>query len=1042
MPRRYLNNECSGKSLDAEDLPTKLANIFAQVQSSVANHHKNLINLHRIFVEVAQADDALSDKFQEIFYLLFMKLLASKKTTESDRVAKFMADFLNYLHDKAEDEFENSSDDSDFESKTPAENFTENLVHDLLLRGASSKQKNVRYRSVELSARIAQRLPQINKDLYYLLRGILVDRIQDSLWPIREKAAVALCTFYRVDDPEEPKPHPQPDSLAPILLQSLANDSKEEVRAAILCNLPLNMNTLVGIIDRTRDIVSRIRREAYDILKKNITVGEIKDEDLDKGLTHPRNLQLSQRDLIVRNALGDRDDSVRASASELLVKWVEAISLGTSVSNDGKDCESSLKDAKLERLLSLFDLRSNEQVPGAIMAIFEKDTKIPQSLSLVSDWRLLSPGMALITRVFTEYCAQRNSLSSMLDNKALPELTAIAYCLQGLFNELVKATNEYEKMALFLDDEARALRQDEIENREFVIAEIFKTAMYLGSGDENGCREMKKLISAILTHACLPETLIAPCVALLCRIESTEQEVVRTIDDLVHRYCCKQPDVDGLTSDLESLAVNSSSSSTKGKSPEFFLGQRERRDAKLMRCLSIYEVMLQLIDVKFQRISPEIRSIYDLALTAANRKTNDVIREKGFLCLALVGLTWGPLARKALIFFIKQMEPNFLPTALKMAALQAIFDILLWYEMRIMDGKDLDPSALIKTLTSLLKMADHVLDGDMRALLCEGLAKLVYNNVLVDHDITVLLVEHYFSAEYAQYHQLKQCLSFFLNKYCASTQANQERIAMTFVPTFRKLCAEQDSMHSNVGTVSLEQFADIMVTWTDPKFLRNNADLDLSEDLEDTYTHLNLVFEIIKELMLKGDCKVSKEQKKTLFKLLKQLYLPEKVDEHDVRHLSLLINKVSSSVSFPDSHAKKAFLKFQNNVTDKYKKQLEAFSEEDFRALEKYQDDIAFLDSLFRDGTLAESARSRKRRLPSEDIVSAGSPHRSSKRVRVLSSSVHSFDSENSEPLQMPPSINPGKARQTANPLTDVDHDLAATLDEGSSGEEEEMRDL
>ncbi|KAF5389529.1 hypothetical protein D9757_004205 [Collybiopsis confluens] len=89
---------------------------------------------------------------------------------------------------------------------------------------------------------------------------------------------------------------------------------------------------------------------------------------------------------------------------------------------------------------------------------------------------------------------------------------------------------------------------------------------------------------------------------------------------------------------------------------------------------------------------------------------------------------------------------------------------------------------------------------------------------------------------------------------------------------------------------------------------------------------------------------VSGEHRKVIYKHLKNWYLPNKVDEQQVRHSSLLMDKVFSSGSFPDGHAKRFLSKFRADFTKKYNK---ALSEEDFRTFEHYREDIGFLDDLF-----------------------------------------------------------------------------------------------
>jgi condensin complex subunit 3 len=79
------------------------------------------------------------------------------------------------------------------------------------------------------------------------------------------------------------------------------------------------------------------------------------------GAAHPRALTIAQRELIVRNGLGDREPTVRAAAGKLVGAWVDAVGVGTK------------KGAVLEDLLAFlgtFDLRESAVVEDALLSVF------------------------------------------------------------------------------------------------------------------------------------------------------------------------------------------------------------------------------------------------------------------------------------------------------------------------------------------------------------------------------------------------------------------------------------------------------------------------------------------------------------------------------------------------------------------------------------------------------------------------------------------------------------------------------------------------
>ncbi|KAF5389532.1 hypothetical protein D9757_004206 [Collybiopsis confluens] len=436
-----------------------------------------------------------------------MRLLKAKRSKESDNAAKFVAEFLNHLQEKG------LSKESRFQIRFHLlEDATKSMAESRLMQKNLSKISFILY--------FSQEPPRVNmiEETYYMLRGILVDRIQDSRWPVREKATAAFCTFYKVDDPNESKPSHQPDTLIHHHLLAIPHSTHSNFlrlgnKACILRNITANGETLSVIIDRTRDTDVHVRNEAYTVLANNTTIGDEEDENLAIGLTHPRNLSLYQRNMIIRNILCDHDNPSRVSARNLLFKWAETIKVGAAQEHS----KNPLENSNLVQLLSLFELRLNEHLPQGIMMLLKANTGIIQSLSSPSnhDWSLLSPAVALILRVFVYGIS---SLRSTLD-VALPDVTDVASTLKKILSNLVKAVHAENTQAPYLDDKARALLRDKVEGIEFVAMELFKLVMYLDYSDENGRREMSELIYDILQHDHLPEALVAPSVTLLSVLE-------------------------------------------------------------------------------------------------------------------------------------------------------------------------------------------------------------------------------------------------------------------------------------------------------------------------------------------------------------------------------------------------------------------------------------------------------------------------------------------------------------------------------------------
>lgn len=111
-----------------DELPIQIASIFDQAQNSIASHQKNLVSLYKLYIEASGIRTGLpkkdggvdsgfdsdeedqdqddpkrldgSHEFERIIYLMTLHLLNSKKGSAGDRAVKFLAEFVNHLHEK------------------------------------------------------------------------------------------------------------------------------------------------------------------------------------------------------------------------------------------------------------------------------------------------------------------------------------------------------------------------------------------------------------------------------------------------------------------------------------------------------------------------------------------------------------------------------------------------------------------------------------------------------------------------------------------------------------------------------------------------------------------------------------------------------------------------------------------------------------------------------------------------------------------------------------------------------------------------------
>lgn len=185
---------------------------------------------------------------------------------------------------------------------------------------------------------------------------------------------------------------------------------RSEVRRAALLNIPVTPTSLPHILERTRDTDTITRKLVYhSVLEPNVLHNE------QMGATHPRRLSIAQRELIVKNGLGDREPSVRAAAASLIGAWVDAVmeatveeeSVAEAIIKDEEgedkkpDVDGEKEGAKKKMvietgvlgLLGLFDLEqaSASVAANALLSVFTTRVDIFENIEFSGrdPWRRL-----------------------------------------------------------------------------------------------------------------------------------------------------------------------------------------------------------------------------------------------------------------------------------------------------------------------------------------------------------------------------------------------------------------------------------------------------------------------------------------------------------------------------------------------------------------------------------------------------------------------------------------------------------------------------
>jgi len=228
----------------------------------------------------------------------------------------------------------------------------------------------------------------------------------------------------------------------------------------------------------------------------------------------------------------------------------------------------------------------------------------------------------------------------------------------------------------------------------------------------------------------------------------------------------------------------------------------------------------------------------------------------------------------------------------------------------------------------------------------------------------------------------------------------------------------------------------MFVIWTDPLRLSQAINARGTQDgaNADECVQLDMAEDILK-ILFEKDLKVGieKEDKRVLCQMLNKLYVPDVVDDYRIRSLKLLMDNLRARRPLRDSACNTAFTKFETTISKKFEKQLQHFTEEEFRKLEELTELFGFLDSIIpldddENQSVDVPRSSRKRRSESvpgtgtETETYHGSPppkkekgRQKSKRPRFSISDDDASTPRDTPPLNVPTRTLPKRSAAAKN---------------------------
>ncbi|KJA27084.1 hypothetical protein HYPSUDRAFT_131697 [Hypholoma sublateritium FD-334 SS-4] len=916
-----------------------ISHILQQVQDTIANHRKNYVTLYKVHTEAAAYTEESSEGLITVGENLFWEAFASrllraftikKGVAVADNVLKFVGGYIRHMNEKAIEEREHEVGDAEEEEATPASRFTGRLLS-ALQQAFHAKDKNVRYRVLFTLLQMIAHLGEIDEDVYNDLVRALVERINDKEASIRSIAAICLAKLAVSEGSSEVEEIP----VLAVLLEAMSYDSSAEVRRAILMNVPLDNRTFPAVLDRTRDTDQSIRKLVYGNVLLRCTQNK-DDATLNapgSESTHPRMLSIEQRELIVKNGLGDRDPTVKSAAAILISKWMKLVT-----------------EDEILSLLSLFDLNSDTTVAfDALQSVFQTQPEIFENLDFnVEYWKNLTAGKAFLARAFVDYCKSAKEEARL--ECALPVVTAIAFQIQDAYNHFVDFLVKFDALHASEDVDEKELNKLEEEKhlREFILAELLKLATNLDYSDEIGRRKTFQLVRDMLDAELLPEVLMGPCLDVLRELSATERDLIRLVVEIVQEL--RDGVIEGAeeTEDPnQSLDVAGNPTPIPAPCAEMTPVQQMRLDAIDSKCLTMCIGMLERVNGTFEE-NITLHGILKTLIIPSALKEDGLLRERGTKALALCCLIDRRIAEEFFKIFIQKLSTS--PASIRVVIAHALIDICMVHKKAIFRDES---NNLEMTTHFLLSQVRKEQDPEVQAILCQGVAKLVIAKMITDIEAIKTLLKIYISPLTVGNAILRQSLNLFFNIYSFSSLENQQRMQEIFLLIFLDVCEDHRQaieVDEDVDVVESNQIASMFVMWTDPLQLSKAINKEDVEDgkIANECIQLDMARDII-TLLFEKDLKIEieREDKRVLCQLLNKLYIPDTVDRYRIRSMKLLMVNLRARRPLRDHVSKTAFSKFEATFTKKFEKLLEDFSEEEFRKLEELDELFMFLDSIF-----------------------------------------------------------------------------------------------
>jgi tryptophan 2,3-dioxygenase len=574
-------------------------------------------------------------------------------------------------------------------------------------------------------------------------------------------------------------------------VQMLATDNCAEVRRATLGAIAISKASLEALLQRTSDVHIEVRAAAFSALATRVPC---------------RALSIAQRVALVRNGLTDREERVRKMALTMIVDhWLAPEAVGETGDLfslldllDLEEHESAaemlvraLIDANKAPPMPPNPLLSDEVAGAAAPAADDEDSDDSDSdgdasagaaAAVVPTALALSPAVALFWRVRCDV-AQANSEWALLE-ELLPSGAALC---RGVLQSAASP---------------------------FVQRQLILIGALMDLKDEAGRRMLSTLLRNTLGVLSTEEQLIAPMTALLAKIHTGEDEftmiVLETmsdVKDVLEQY--EQPEVQAmLAAEVERLRANEEKLARlarKGGAEDSvqalvaetaeLRAQQELRaqleEGTWLRCMSLAATLLQ--NTTRSTSDPRIGGLRHTIL-AAVRNANALVREAGVRATGLFALIDATAAMVHVPLLVAVLTSD--QMSVRVPAARALVDLMLLYgepsallAAKLAEGgadadadgdelADLRLAAKAAPLAALQQTLDSAEVSELRSVVVEGFAKLLFNNrVEPKPRLVARLLFLLYEPGTALDAAVRQCLAVFVPAYAHTGPLHREALA-------------------------------------------------------------------------------------------------------------------------------------------------------------------------------------------------------------------------------------------------------------------------